>query len=80
MHGWLSVADSVGSNESASPTNSIGSYQQQYETDSGHNSIASSNYDSHSTSSVGSASSPPSQKRQQPLMQGTKKSITEKVL
>ncbi len=64
------TTNSVGSSESASPTNSIGSYQQPYETDSGHNSIASSNCDSHSTSSVGSTSSPPSQKRLQ-AQQGT---------
>ena len=55
--------DSVGSNESSSPTNSVGSYQQQFDTDSGHNSIASSSYDSHSTSSVGSTSSPPPVKK-----------------
>ena len=48
-------ADSVGSGESASPTNSIGSagVSYQLETDSGHNSI-SSYCDSHSISSQGS--------------------------
>lgn len=49
---------SIGSSESASPTSSLSSYQHQYETDSGHNSIASSNFDSRSTSSVGSSNSP----------------------
>eukprot|EP00106_Octopus_bimaculoides_P019406 XP_014786848.1 PREDICTED: rap guanine nucleotide exchange factor 2-like isoform X2 [Octopus bimaculoides] len=49
---------SIGSSESASPTSSLNSYQHQYETDSGHNSIASSNFDSRSTSSIGSSNSP----------------------
>ncbi|CAI9720796.1 rap guanine nucleotide exchange factor 2 isoform X14 [Octopus vulgaris] len=49
---------SIGSSDSASPTSSLNSYQHQYETDSGHNSIASSNFDSRSTSSIGSSNSP----------------------
>ncbi|ESO87121.1 hypothetical protein LOTGIDRAFT_154612, partial [Lottia gigantea] len=56
---------SINSTDSASPTSSINSYQHQYgsETDSGHNSIMSSNFDSHSTSSVGSCNSPPFQRK-----------------
>ena len=34
-----------------------------YDTDSGHNSIVSSNYDSHSSSSISSTNSPPVEKR-----------------
>ena len=59
----------MGSGESASPTNSIGSSNIgfSHETDSGHNSISSC-YDSHSTSSQGSAnfnhaSTPPQTQR-----------------
>ena len=70
---------SVGSAESNSPTSSVGgsstsssgaAHPAQYETDSGHNSIASSNFDSHSTSSKGSSNSPPPpvQRRQQQLI------------
>ncbi|KAI0240211.1 hypothetical protein LSAT2_009081, partial [Lamellibrachia satsuma] len=39
-----------------------------YDTDSGHNSIVSSNYDSHSSSSIGSTSSPPVEKRPPAIM------------
>lgn len=54
---------SMGSSESASPTSSVSNYPQHYETDSGHASIGSSNFDSRSTSSIGSANSPPSSRR-----------------
>ncbi|KAK6187380.1 hypothetical protein SNE40_005425 [Patella caerulea] len=53
---------SINSTNSDSPTSSINSYQHLYssETDSGHNSVISSNFDSHSSSSVGSCcNSPP---------------------
>jgi len=58
----------TGSNDSNSPTNSVGSSSSanqpcHYETDSGRNSCASSSYESHSPSSISSTSSPPSQKR-----------------
>ncbi|XP_013399838.1 rap guanine nucleotide exchange factor 6 isoform X2 [Lingula anatina] len=53
------TSGSIGSADSSSPPTN---HHHLYETDSGHNSIASSNFDSHSTSSVGSAHSPPSQR------------------
>ncbi|XP_064621148.1 rap guanine nucleotide exchange factor 6-like isoform X4 [Lineus longissimus] len=60
------TSGSVGSGESDSPTNSIGSYQHPFETDSGHNSVTSSNFDAHSTSSIGSGNSPPMPRRGAP--------------
>ncbi|KAK2161503.1 hypothetical protein LSH36_115g03031 [Paralvinella palmiformis] len=62
------VTTSTCSNDSNSPTNSVGSSSSanqpcHYETDSGRNSCASSSYESHSPSSISSTSSPPSQKR-----------------
>ena len=58
IHIFCFILDSLCSNESGSPT-SNGSTHQQGDTDSGHNSITSSNYDARSTSS----NSPPAHKR-----------------
>ncbi|KAL5018416.1 hypothetical protein ScPMuIL_004138 [Solemya velum] len=49
---------SMGSTDSTSPTSSVGSTQPQFDNDSGHHSASSSNFDSHSTGSVGSTNSP----------------------
>ena len=47
-----------------SPTSETTTFQLgHYDTDSGHNSIVSSNYDSHSSSSISSTNSPPVEKR-----------------
>lgn len=57
------TSGSIGSAGSSSPTSSVNSHQPLYDTDSGHNSIASSNFDSHSTSSMEAANSPTNQRR-----------------
>ena len=58
---------SIGSAGSSSPTDGrqrpLAAVRPYSDTDSGHNSVVSSNYDSHSGSSVGSAGSPPTGKR-----------------